>query len=70
MVGYAEDHNHDTYTMSDSFTKEVILSRDVKWAEWKPSDPASSLPLLLYKGTLLRNGEDNNGKREIPLGKP
>jgi hypothetical protein len=53
MVGYAEDHNHDTYQMFASSTKEVILVRDVKWDEWKPSDTAYSLPLIFHKGTPL-----------------
>jgi hypothetical protein len=55
------NHNHDTYRMFDSSTKEVILSRDVKWAEWKRSDPASSLQLILHECIPLRNGEDKNG---------
>jgi hypothetical protein len=58
MVGYAEGHHHDTYWIFDSSTKEVIVFRDVKWAEWKRNDPASSLPLILQQGTLLQNGED------------
>jgi hypothetical protein len=62
MVGEADDHHQDTSGMFDSSTKEVILSRDVKWAEWKRSDPASSLPLIMHKGTPLRNGEDKIDK--------
>jgi hypothetical protein len=58
MVGYAEDHHHNTYPMLDSSTKEVILSRDVKWADWKRSDPAYSLQLILHQATPLYNGED------------
>jgi hypothetical protein len=64
MVGCAEDHNHDTYQMFDSSTKEVILSRDVEWDEWKRSDPASSLQLILHKGTPLRTGEDKIGAED------
>jgi hypothetical protein len=61
MVAYAEDHNHDTYRMFNSSTKEVILTQHVRWDEWKRSNPASSLPLIFHKGTPLRNGEDKIG---------
>jgi hypothetical protein len=65
MVGYANDHCHDTYWMFDSSTREVILSRDDNWVEWKCSDPASSLPLILHKGTPFATGEDNQDPHQM-----
>jgi hypothetical protein len=64
MFGYAEDHHDDTYWMFHSSTKEVILSRDVKWAEGKRIDPASSLPFILHQGTPLQYEEDKIDKLE------
>ena len=44
MVGYALDHTEDTYRLYNLETKRVVLSRDVRWAEWnklKPTDRVS-----------------------------
>jgi len=44
MVGYALDHTEDTYRLYNLETKRVVLSRDVRWAEWnklKPTDGVS-----------------------------
>jgi hypothetical protein len=43
MVGYADDHSPDTYRMYNPDTKKVILSRDVRWADWKCTDPYTEL---------------------------
>ena len=43
MVGYASDHSADTYRMFNPITKSMLLTRDVKWAEWTRPDPADGL---------------------------
>jgi hypothetical protein len=43
LVGYADDHSPDTYRMYNPDTKQVILSRDVRWADWKHTDPYTEL---------------------------
>ena len=34
MIGYAKGHSGDTYRMYNPITKKVIMSRDIKWADW------------------------------------
>ena len=46
MVGYALDHTPDTYRMYNPETNKVILTRDVRWAEWKDTDPSETLKLF------------------------
>ena len=43
MVGYGEDHNPDTYRMFNPETREVILSRDVRWAAWSRRTPSADM---------------------------
>ena len=38
MIGYAKNNVHDTCRLYDPLTKCIILSRDVKWSEWKRAD--------------------------------
>ena len=40
MVGYDDNHKRDTYKLYNTDTKRVIMSRDIKWAEWKTTDPS------------------------------
>ena len=47
MVGYADQHSPDTYQMYNPTTKSVILSRDIRWAEWTRIDPTNSLSQYL-----------------------
>ena len=47
FVGYADDHAGDTYRMYNPETGKVILSRDIKWADWHgSSDLAPSLKMF------------------------
>ncbi len=39
MVGYAHNHSNDTYRMYNPATDEIILSRDIKWADWRKLQP-------------------------------
>ena len=45
MVGYADNHSADTYRMFNPSTKSILLSRDIKWADWHRPDPTADLPL-------------------------
>ena len=40
MIGYADNHTRDTYTLYNTDIKRVIMTRDVKWEEWKMKYPA------------------------------
>ena len=46
MVGNAENHTRDMYTLYNPETKRVITTRDFKWADWKNTDPAETLKMF------------------------
>ena len=46
VVGYADNHKMYTYKFYNTETKRIILTRDVKWAEWKMTDPAENVKML------------------------
>ena len=46
MVGYADNHTRDTYKLYKPETKRVIMTRDVKCADWKMTDPAETLKMF------------------------
>ena len=46
MVGYAMDHTPDTYRIYNPETGAVIMTRDVKWADWVETDPTESMQLF------------------------
>ena len=46
MVGYADNHTRDTYNLYNPETKRVIMNRDVKWVDWKNTDPAETLKIF------------------------
>ena len=46
MVGYSDNHMRDTYKLYNPETKRVIITRDVKWVDWKMTDPADTLKMF------------------------
>ena len=40
MVGYSDNHTRDTSKLYNPETKRFIITRDIKWEEWKIIDPA------------------------------
>ena len=46
MVGYADNHTGETYNFYNPETKRVIMTRDVKWADWKMIDPVETLKMF------------------------
>ena len=46
MVVYANNHTRDKYKLYNPETKRVIMTRDVKWADWKMTDPADTLKMF------------------------
>ena len=46
MVGYANNCTRDTYNLYNPEKKRVIMTRDVKWADWKNTDPAETLKMF------------------------
>ena len=45
FVGYAPHHTSDTYKMYNPVTGKLILSRDIRWLDWVPYNPISTLPI-------------------------
>ena len=46
MVSYAKNHVADTYRMYNPATNRIILSLDVRWADWKWPDPTRQLGVI------------------------
>ena len=46
MMVYDGKHTRDTYKLYNPETKRVILTRDVKWADWKNTNPAETLNMF------------------------
>ena len=47
MIGYAENHSADTYILYDTEKRSVIMSRDIRWADFER--PYASDDLDLYR---------------------
>jgi len=58
------DHTEDTYRLYNLETKRVVLSRDVRWADWnkmKPTDGVSIFdkqPELLKQESCIKTSEE------------
>ena len=46
MVGYADNNTRDTYKLYNPETKRVIMTRDVKRAEWKMTGTTETLKMF------------------------
>ena len=46
MVGYTDKHTRVTYKLYNPDTKRVIMTRYVKWVDWKTTDPAETLKMF------------------------
>ena len=46
MVGYATNHSGDVYRMYNPRTRRIILTRDVKWADWTNKNPKDDMDLF------------------------
>ena len=46
MVGYADNHARDTYKLYNPETKRAVMTRNVKWADFKMNDPAETLKMF------------------------
>jgi len=53
MVGYASNHMEDIYQFYKE-TRKVVLSRDVKWAEWEKLKPTHGISIFEKKPELLK----------------
>jgi hypothetical protein len=69
MVGYADNHSPDTYRMYNPETNQVILSRDVKWADWTPTDPSSTMQIFLLEEA-TKNARMRGIDDEVPSSPP
>ena len=47
MVGFADNNTRDTCKLYKPKNKRVIMTRHFKWADWKITDPAETLNMLL-----------------------
>ena len=46
LVGYAYNYMRDTYKLYNPETKRVIITRDIKWADWKMTNTTDTLKML------------------------
>ena len=46
IIRYAENHKRDTYKLYNPGTKRVIMTRYVKWTDWKITNPAETLKMF------------------------
>ena len=55
IVGYTENHTRYTYKLYNTEVKRVIMTRDVKWEDWKMADPTETLKMFResHKGDLV-----------------
>ena len=59
FVGYGSNHSGDTYRMYNPETKRTVLTRDVKWAEFKKIDPKDNMDAFIkYDSTDIIPGID------------
>ena len=49
MVGYAENHANDTYMMFNPRTNRIILSRDIRWADFDRPTPQEGMGMFKNK---------------------
>ena len=54
MVGYALNHTEDIYHLYNTEAKKVVLSRDMKWAEWEKLKPTQGMSIFVKKPELLQ----------------
>ena len=61
MVGYTENHTIDMYKLYNNDTNLVIITRDVKWVEWKIIDTAETMNMFrdLHKEDLVPGIEED-----------
>ena len=46
MICYADNHTRDMYKFYNTEFKSVIMTRDVKWEEWKMTPPEETLKMF------------------------
>ena len=46
MLGYIYNHARGTYKLFNPDTNRVIMTRDVKWVDWKTTDPSETLKMF------------------------
>ena len=46
MVGCSDNHTRDTYKFYTPDIKRVIMTRYIKWAEWKMTEPAETMKIF------------------------
>ena len=68
MVGYTDNHTRDTYKLYNPENNRVIMTRGVKWSEWKMTHPAETLKMFrdILEEYLVPGIEEDN----IPTSKP
>ena len=46
MMGYVKNHTRDTYKCYNPEIKRVIMTRDVRWGDWKNTYPRETLKMF------------------------
>ena len=63
MVGYALNHGAGTYRLYNPKTKRIIISRDVKWMDYKPKQLEVEFDVF-EPGISSTDSKDDNRSRE------
>jgi len=70
FVGYAnDDHSSDTYRIYNLATNKIILTRDVRWADWQRVDPEKSVREWIDEPQPVVDAKQGNTKK-IPKDLP
>ena len=61
MVGYSDNHTIYMYKLYNNDTNLVIITRDVKWVEWKIIDTAETMNMFrdLHEDDLVPGIEED-----------
>ena len=46
IFGYTDNHTRYKYKFGNTDTKSVIMARDIKWVEWKMTDPVETMKMF------------------------
>jgi hypothetical protein len=64
MVGYAEDHPADCYSMYNPNKDSVVISRDVQWAKWTRSDLIATLKAMQEIEPVMPTEPETTGEKQ------
>ena len=63
MCGYANNHSRDTYRLLNTKTKSITQTRNVKWSNWKPTQPGDDIQIESLKA----DDKDDEGEDDYEI---